>query len=146
MGRAVDTVECTLAGREGWVCRRWPVCDPQHIPCHGLLVRALVLYWPGTDPDWHACTVQLRLIIVQQGTDCPEWQHAGWSSKFLHVWRTKSIFWHTYVMVYFPPAETPTVNIFIQVLCWNCFQIQTFISFAMMLRYSCLQKICKISK
>lgn len=43
---------------------KWPVCNPQYIPFHGPLGRALMFYKAGTDTDWHACTVHLRLIIV----------------------------------------------------------------------------------
>lgn len=30
---------------------KWPVCDPEHIPSHGLLVRALEVYWASGDID-----------------------------------------------------------------------------------------------
>lgn len=98
VGQVVDTVDRFLAGGEGWVGSRWPetakwpVCDPQHIPSHGLLLRALAFYWAGTDTDWHACTMLLRLITDSEGqTDLGDNLQAAVNS--LTVWQAKHFFY-----------------------------------------------------
>ena len=91
-GRIMDTVEYSLNGGEGWVCSawpetaKWPVCDPHNILSHGLLVRELVFYWAGTDTDWHACTMQLRLIIVDRG--CSQCDRPNTFSSVIHLLTT----------------------------------------------------------
>lgn len=53
----VDTADCFLAEELGQTDTRKPemvkqaICDPKHIPRHGLLVKAIGFVW-NTETDW----------------------------------------------------------------------------------------------